>query len=959
MKNHAIVVAGLALCLAATASAQSEPYVSPGLLEYAKQRQYIETELKREAHLWAKLRNMPVRIEDKDGTIIELMAIREGGPVYFTTDNTNAADSISTDEVHTGGSLGLNLDGSGVRLGIWDGGMPRLTHQEYGGRVTAGDGSGTSGHATHVAGTMIGSGVSATAKGMSPAALLQGYSWSNDDNEMIAEAALGMNVSNHSYGQVSGWYNGNLGQGSGWYWLGAHSIDTNESAYFGIYQGAARAWDIIANDAPFYLIFQSAGNDRGDGPNNQPVTHFYWHNGAWQSDANFSREKDGGVDGFDSIQGSKTAKNIMTIGAVSDVVGGYAGPGSVNMSSFSGWGPMDDSRIKPDVVANGVSLRSSTSGSDTSYGNASGTSMSSPNASGSAATLVQHYNNTHSGADPRAATLKAVIIHGADEAGANTGPDYTFGWGLMNTKTSAEIITQDVSQPDTIQQDILSSGGTDTHTFISDGSGPLRFTMVWNDPAGASQPTALDPTAPALVNDLDMTVTGPGGPYQPYKLSAATPAAAATTGDNDVDNVEMIHIAAPAAGTYTVTINHEGAMTGSTQRYSLVTTGHAAVTLSTVAVSTGSVPGGKNLTGTVTLTGPAPTGGRTVSLSDDSGNVSVPPTVTVPAGSTSANFTVNTDATDTPESPQLTAQIDGVIKTAGFSLTALPLAGVTIVPTSLEAGQSTTATVSLSESLDENVTLNMSDNSTHVTVSSTVTISSGSTSANATVDSTATNTTNQNVTVTAAFGSVSANDSFTLTPRTPEIVGVDFFEWPAYEGQATEPARVTIDSPAPAGGVTVTLSASYRMLQPPTTVTIPEGQTSLEFNVGIDTSSMTLPRMARLRATYNGTTVSDILTVFRVYLRRVGISPNPIPFGGTANGRVYLNVPAPPGGVTVDITSSSPRVTLSDSQVFIPEGQASAPFQAFTTPLWREYFVAIRATYDGRTLTERLFVGPW
>jgi hypothetical protein len=54
------------------------------------------------------------------------------------------------------------------------------------------------------------------------------------------------------------------------------------------------------------------------------------------------------------------------------------------MSSFSAWGPTDDGRIKPDIVADGVNVVSSTNASlTTSYGSFSGTSMASPNAAGS------------------------------------------------------------------------------------------------------------------------------------------------------------------------------------------------------------------------------------------------------------------------------------------------------------------------------------------------------------------------------------------------------------------------------------------------------------------------------------------------------------------------------------------------------------------------------------------------
>ena len=112
------------------------------------------------------------------------------------------------------------------------------------------------------------------------------------------------------------------------------------------------------------------------------------------------------------------------------------------MSSFSGWGPTDDGRIKPDICANGVGLYSSYSGSDTQYASISGTSMATPNLSGSLLLLQQHYQNLFgTGSFMRSATLKGLVIHTADEAGSNPGPDYKFGWGLANMATAAQAIT--------------------------------------------------------------------------------------------------------------------------------------------------------------------------------------------------------------------------------------------------------------------------------------------------------------------------------------------------------------------------------------------------------------------------------------------------------------------------------------------------------------------------------------
>jgi hypothetical protein len=116
----------------------------------------------------------PVQMALNQDRDIQLMFIDEHGlPKYNTVDNYDAAESISTDEVWPGGSGGYTLTGAGTvlgRLGIWDAGAVRTTHQEFGGRVTQDDSpGGTHYHATHVAGTMVGAGVMQTCADLRPA----------------------------------------------------------------------------------------------------------------------------------------------------------------------------------------------------------------------------------------------------------------------------------------------------------------------------------------------------------------------------------------------------------------------------------------------------------------------------------------------------------------------------------------------------------------------------------------------------------------------------------------------------------------------------------------------------------------------------------------------------------------------------------------------------------------------
>lgn len=529
---------------------------------------------------------LPLRVESPDGTILELARFSpEGRPLYRITDNLNAARTVSTDDVWLGGSAGLSLNGAGQNLAIWDGGSIRIAHQDLTGRATLAESVALSDHSTHVAGTMVGLGVNPNGRGMANAATIRSWDFNNDEPEMAAAQLTGTppSISNHSYGFITGWRNGSFGCSNGndpqWYFFGDVTVSNDEDLLFGLYEETSAIWDQIAFDSPGYLIFKSAGNDRGEGPASQPIAHCQWNGSLAGGEGDFEpsttiHPRDGGTTGFDTVGGGAgSAKNIMTIGAVADIAAGYAGPASVVMSTFSGWGPVDDGRIKPDVVANGVGLISSTSGSNTAYGSLSGTSMATPNASGSVALIRQHALNL--GQVFRGATFKAIAIHTADEAGLHPGPDYSFGWGLLNTTSAAALITANGTTSHINEGSLADGGWAHYSVVVAAGGGPLKATLVWNDPPGpAAGFTTLDPPTLRLVNDLDLHATLPGGgTASPWILDPASPATAATTGNNDRDNVEQVLIATPVPGVYTITVDHENAITDGPQLYSLIITG--------------------------------------------------------------------------------------------------------------------------------------------------------------------------------------------------------------------------------------------------------------------------------------------------------------------------------------------------------------------------------------------------
>lgn len=541
----------------------------------------------------AKLK-IPLQIKS-DNSLLVLRDIVNGNPIYDGIDNINAVRTISAREVQVNGTLDLDLTGAGQTLGLWEafeaagGAMVRTTHDEFDGRVTLQDAGTFSSHGTHVAGTMIASGVDPAAMGFSTGANLLSFDISNDVAEMATQAAdptTPIRVSNHSYGSRSGWAWDNTAMM--WRWWG--NAGDAQDWKFGAYNDQAEDWDEVAFDAPFYLIVKSAGNDRDDaGPGNGGA-HFH---GNGNTVFNDNHNTDGQ---FDCIPTYGNAKNILTVGAVLDLPGGYATAAGVTTTDFSGYGPTDDGRIKPDVVANGNSLWSSDSAADDDYSNKSGTSMSTPSVSGAVGLLLEHWDNLYSGV-PRATTMKALLIHTADECGSDPGPDYAFGWGLVNVAEAAQLMSRnEIFGCTHILSDEVDGSDTWTYTVESSGNVPLKATLVWADPpASNTNNGTVNPGASYLVNNLNLSITEGGDTFRPWVLNPASPNDAATRGVNNRDNVEQVLIDNPSAGTYTINVSFPGGLPLISQRFSLIITGNDA-TLENNTISNVSIIGPRTYT---------------------------------------------------------------------------------------------------------------------------------------------------------------------------------------------------------------------------------------------------------------------------------------------------------------------------------------------------------------------------
>ncbi len=584
------LIASLALVLVAALAAGQYPPPGPtpgelqsplGRAAAAQRLQAAGQADRKQARAKAAARGDLIRGQTPAGQIFELVGEAADIPLYYITDNQQAA--ISSGAALIRQMPPDQLDGAGLIAGIWDEGRCRLTHFEFTGRARSLDGAATSRHATHVAGTLIGVGLMDTSRGMAPAAALDSYDWNLDLAEMTERAAAApvpgarILISNHSYGTIAGWATGAYSGQTAPHWFGHWGLREDEK--FGQYSNSASSWDQLCHSAPWYLPVKSAGNDRNNGAPRDGALFFYFDD-AWTS-ATYNPAIHPLADfqhgGYDTLPTISVAKNILTVGAVSDAVsGGQRHPPAAQMTSFSGWGPTDDGRIKPDLVANGVDLLSASSENDVAYASLTGTSMAAPNAAGSALLLQQLHMKLNQGRALRSATLKALLIHTADALG-RPGPDYAFGWGLLNVAAAAEILRRQAEAPGApLVTDAVLNAVPARRAFVWDGLSPIRVTLVWTDPA-APPLLGLNDPSPRLVNDLDLRVEAPDGSiHEPFILNPARPADPATRGDNHRDNVEQILLESPTlTGTYHAVVSHKGSLMGGPQPYSLVISGAA------------------------------------------------------------------------------------------------------------------------------------------------------------------------------------------------------------------------------------------------------------------------------------------------------------------------------------------------------------------------------------------------
>lgn len=472
-----------------------------------------------------------------------------GNPIYVKSNNNVAASITNTTLLRTN----LNVYGDGMTIGEWDGGHARQTHQDMAGRVTIGDSPyNADSHATHVGGTLIGNPPFFDfSRGMAYNAELHSYDWDNDLAEMATAADEdALLVSNHSYGNISGWNSDGSGGGCfgqndwrKWTWYGTATEFDNGTEHFnfGLYNWKAEDLDEICWNAPFYLPVFAAGNDHNNNPQNQFLCDDEVRKSSNDSYVEYNSDIHPPGDGYlvSSIGTYKNAKNILTVGNLED--------DGTTINESSSRGRTDDGRIKPDICGNGTTLFSADSPSDIAYTTKTGTSMASPNVAGSLLLLQQAYEekNGNVGLYMRSATLKGLVLHTAVDLGW-PGPDYTYGWGRLDAAAAGTVIQQDAANTGgssvsrMLERNFTTSMTADSYYFNGNADGAVKLTMCYTDLPGTGSSNHNE-TTPELVHDLDIRLYEVNsGNLVAYPFQHGSEFIIPDFGDNDVDNTEQI-----------------------------------------------------------------------------------------------------------------------------------------------------------------------------------------------------------------------------------------------------------------------------------------------------------------------------------------------------------------------------------------------------------------------------------
>ncbi|MBS1771918.1 MAG: S8 family serine peptidase [Bacteroidetes bacterium] len=407
-------------------------------------------------------------------------------PLNFES-RTAARDNIATLATMYGG---YGLSGKGVVVGVGDN-VSGNCHIDLKDRIINYNSMPYNYHGVHVNGIVGGAGIiDPKGEGVAPGVTIvdQVYNaiWARTN---IYYPLYNMTVTNNSYAAV-----------------------IKDCNYAGTYDGYAVAVDRTALDYDTVLHVFAAGNDGELSCAPYPA-------------------------GFATMAGGyQPAKNnIVVTSTDKEYVNSIAGSR----------GPIKDGRLKPDISAVGIDIFSTTNTEE--YLIATGTSMASPGVTGALALLTERYKQLHGNVNPQADVLKAVALNGATDLG-NPGPDFSYGFGFLNTYRSLQIIDNNRI----VRQSIKNGGQKSITITVPPNTAKLKVMLYWHDvPASALATTTL-------VNDLDLEVTEPSNTVHKPLVLDPDPVNIlndAVEKEDRLNNVEQVTIYNPTNGAHKITVN--------------------------------------------------------------------------------------------------------------------------------------------------------------------------------------------------------------------------------------------------------------------------------------------------------------------------------------------------------------------------------------------------------------------
>ena len=345
---------------------------------------------------------------------------------------------------------------------------------------------------------------------------------------------------------------------------------------------------------------------------------------------------------------------------------------------------------------------------------------------------------------------------GAEDLGASSGP--VSGEAFRATYTVS-------ASPTNGRGTMTVTSGTGGNGLVYVISGSKFVGISLNDPNPAILEFELAPgssTTAVSLSSLTMnpaSVTGRNSSTGTVTLSEPAPTGGAQVALSS-SNTTVARVPASAtvaagatSATFTVTTSAVSASTavaisatyagaGKTASLTVQPAAPPTVTLGSLTLNPTNVIGGNSSTGTVTLSGPAPTGGAQVALfSSNTTAARVPASVTVAAGATSATFAVSTSAVAASTAVTISASYGGVSRTASLTVQPVPppaptLTSLTLSPTSVVGGlQSSRGTVTLSAPAPAGgVQVTLSSSNGAASVPGSVFIPAGASSASFTVN---------------------------------------------------------------------------------------------------------------------------------------------------------------------------------------------------------------------------------